>query len=144
MMKRLLFSIWLLSVCGCGSHLTLENIQQHIDNYYQSEHPTWSAKKSAVEKGRATMLMTLTEVRLATSVRKINNAGYALADFYFDEHGCWYGDTSTKAGGLLWWTVNQRKSLSYYGGIVEIPEYTYYFKWEDNLDEYMCYDWVQW
>lgn len=143
-MKRLLFSIWLLSVCGCGSRVTLENIQPHIDNYYQSKHPTWSEKKAVVEEGRATVLMTLTEVRLATSVRQINNAGYALADFYFNEYGCWYGDISTKAGGILWWTVNQGKSLGYYGGTIETPEYTYYFKWEDNLDEYMCYDWVQW
>ena len=143
-MKRLMLTICLLLLFGGCMRVTSKDIQQHINNYYQSKHPTWTEKKAAVMGGRTTTLMTLTEIRLATSVRKINSAGYALADFFFNDDGCWYGDTSTKAGGLLWWTITRLKSYGYYGGTIEIPEYTYYFKWEDSLGEYMCYDWVQW
>lgn len=143
-MRKILCSTCLVILASGCMRVTLTDIQQHIDNYYQSKHPTWSEKKAAVEIGRATTLMTLTEVKLATSVRKINSAGYVLADFYFYDNGCWLGKTSQKAGGLLWWTVTRPKDYGYYIGAIEIPEYTYYFKWEDSLGEYMCYDWVQW
>lgn len=145
-MKRATCTIYLmLLIGGCMRVTSKEDIQQHINNYYQLKRPTWSdTKKAAVEQGRATTLMTLTEIKLATSVRKINNAGYPLADFYFDDNGCWLGDTSQRAGGLLWWTITRSDSLGYYGGAVNVPEYTYYFKWEDSLGEYLCYDWVQW
>ena len=142
-MKRLLCTICLLIFANGCATVALKDIHQHIDNYYQL-NPQWSVKKAAVEEGRATTLMTLTEVRLATSVRKINDAGYPLADFFFDDNGCWYGETSMKSGGLLWWTVTRPKSYGYYGGTIEIPEYTYYFRWEDGLDEYICYDWMYW
>ena len=133
---------------GCmqllGQTISLEDIQSHIDNYYEN-HPDWSAKKAAVEKGSAIVSMTLTEVGLATSVRKLKEAKYPLAQFYFNPSGCWYGDTTMTAGGLLSWTVNRPKSLSYPAfGAVEVPEYTYYFKWNDDMKEYICYDWIMW
>lgn len=130
----------LTSLCGCWSRVTLENIQHHIDDYYHSKHPTWIEKKAAVEEGRATALMTWTEIKLATSVRKIK-LGYK-ADYFFYDNGCWLGKTSQKAGGLLWWTVTRYSR--YINSGIEVPEYTYYFKWESDLGEYVCYDWVQW
>lgn len=145
-MKRVMNTICLmlaLLVSGCmsGRIVTLENIHQHVDNYYQ-KYPTWITKKEFVMKGNATVAMTFTEVRLATSIRKINNASYPIADVYFNSSGCWIAKFSMRAGGSLSWTPTRLKRYSY--GHIEVPEYTYYFKWDNVLNEYVCYDWVHW
>lgn len=143
-MKRLLCIICLMVLANGCATVTLKDVYQHIDDYYQT-HPEWSYKELAVKRGETTTLMTLTEIRLATSVRKVKEVGSSLASFSFDDNGRWIGDTSARAGGFLWWTVERRQSYGgRYGRTIDILECTYYFKWDDALSEYLCYDWIRW
>lgn len=137
----------LVMVSGCAG-VTLEDMQQHIDHYYQLVHRTESEKKKLVKRGSIEVGMTLTEIKLATSVAEINEGcplWHWRIGLCIDKHGCWScGDVSSKAGGFLWLTVNRYDGGTRYDHDYGRPWYTCYFKWNDGLGEYVCYDWVQW